>query len=124
MAPSSLSAGVEALRRAVAALSGRMALEYGDLVPAASIERTSMLVAKLERLSGVPEPDRERAVAESIEVEDLATLDSWMRVADSPTLHDDEAEARARAEIGAQLRAVRELIAPHARALTDDVRGT
>ena len=100
------------LRDAVAALSGRLGAEYGDLVPDASVERTAALVAALEGGDGA------RAVAP----DHLRTLDSWIRLADSAVLHDDPAEARARADLAASLRAVRALAAPDAEMLTEDSR--
>ncbi len=102
------------LRDAVAALSGRLATEYGDLVPEASVGRTAAVVAKLE---GGAAP-----AAAGFTDDDAATLDSWIRLADSALLHDDPAEARARADLGARLRAVRALVAPGGELLTGDSR--
>ena len=116
--------GAAALRQAVAALSSRMAVEYGDLVSAASPQRTAALAEKLERLDAVPEADRTQAVARSVDDADVETLDSWIRAADSFTLHDDAAEAQSRAELARRLRTVRELVAPPAERLTDDPRET
>jgi hypothetical protein len=98
------------LRDAVAALTGRMTTEYGDLVPDASVERTAAVVAKLE------------GGAAGFTAADAATLDSWVRLADSAMLHDDPAEARARADLGERLRAVRALVAPDGRPLAGDPR--
>ena len=107
------------LRQAVASLSARTSGEYGDLVPAASPERTHALVRKLEQLAaagaGVP--------AAALDAADLETLDSWIRMADSFTLHDDAGEAEARAEAGRRLREFRVRFAPPADHLTADQRG-
>ena len=98
------------LRDAVTALAGRLRTEYSDLVPEASAERTAVVAAKLE----ADQPD--------ITPEDLVTLDSWIRLADSAMLHDDPAEAQVRADLAQQLRAVRALIAPSTGPLTPDPR--
>jgi hypothetical protein len=98
------------LRRAVAALSGRLSTDYGELVPDASAERTAALAAKLE------------AGAAGVGPDDLATLDSWIRLADSAVLHDDAAEARSRAELATRLRAVRAVVSPDDGLLTEDAR--
>jgi len=104
-----------------------MPVEPGDLVAAASAERTAALVGKLERAGAGPDAGFADGAAggttAGIDEEDVVTLDTWIRVADSFTLHDDAPEAQARAEIGHELRAVRELIAPTAGRLTDDPRG-
>jgi hypothetical protein len=114
--------GAAALRHAVAALRRRMAVEYGDLVPAASAERTAALAEKLEKLAALAEPGPAGDLAVGIDGADVATLDSWIRAADGFTLHDDAAEVSARAGLGRQLRAIRELLAPHAARLTEDPR--
>ena len=114
--------GAAVLRRAIAALSSRMAVDYGDLVSAASAERTAALAEKLERLGALAEPDPVGDLSVGINGADVATLDSWIRAADSFTLHDDAAEASARAGMGRQLRAIRALVAPHAARLTEDPR--
>jgi hypothetical protein len=88
------------LRQAVAALSSRLTGDFGALVPEASTERTAALVAKLEAGGG------------GVGADELVTLDSWIRLADSAMLHDDAAEAQDRAEIGRRLRAVRAVVAP------------
>jgi hypothetical protein len=98
------------LRDAVTALSERLASDFGDLVPQASAERTAALVAKLE------------AGGAGVEDDDVVTLDSWIRLADSAVLHDDAAEARRRAELATRLRAVRATLAPDAGPLSEDPR--
>jgi len=106
------------LRDAVAALSHRLATDFGDLVPDASVERTAAVVAKLERLAdGATAP-----ASAGLTAEDATTLDSWIRLADSAMLHDDPAEARARAGLGDRLRAVRALAVPDGARLTEDPR--
>ncbi|HKG92086.1 MAG TPA: hypothetical protein VKA84_09355, partial [Gemmatimonadaceae bacterium] len=100
----------EILRDAVAALSAGTAVELGDVVAAASPERTAALAEKLER------------GAARFGAEDVETIDVWIRAADSFMLHDDPAEAEARAGVGRRLRAVRALVAPPAGLLTDDPR--
>jgi hypothetical protein len=99
------------VREAVSALSSRLSGEFGDLVPSASAERTAALVAKLDAPAGA-----------LIHGDDVETLDSWIRLADSVMLHDDPAETQARVEIGRRLRAVRDLVAPHGHHLTSDAR--
>lgn len=100
-----------AFREAVAALSDRLTTEYGELVPEASAQRTSAVLAKLETSS-----------AGSLTDEDVITLDSWIRLADSAVLHDDTREAQARTDIGDRLRAVRALMMPGENRLSDDRR--
>ena len=99
------------LRQAVAALSGRLSTDFGDLVPEASAERTAALAAKLEAGGADVGPD------------DVVTLDSWIRLADSAVLHDDPAEAQGRADLARRLRAVREVATPDRGPLTEDPRG-
>jgi hypothetical protein len=101
------------LREAVTALSGRLGTDYGDLVAEASVERTAALVAKLERGTG----------ASVLEPDEVVTLDSWIRLADSAMLHDDVAEAQARTDIASRLRAVRAAVTRDAGALSEDPRG-
>jgi hypothetical protein len=110
MSPLTRQEGAVLLRDAVAALAGRLNTEFGDLVPEASAERTAALAARLE--SG------QRGVAP----DDLVTLDSWIRLADSVMLHDDPTEAQVRADLAQQLRAVRMLLAPDGGPLTHDPR--
>jgi len=98
------------LREAVAALSGRLSSEFGDLVPEASAERTAGLLARLEAGVG------------SLGADDVTTLDSWIRLADSAVLHDDPDEARGRVDIARRLRLVRTAIAPDDVSLTEDPR--
>jgi hypothetical protein len=98
------------IREAVAALSSRLSGEFGDLVPSASAERTAALAAKLDGADAAFSSD------------DVETLDSWIRLADSMMLHDDGAETRSRVEIGRRLRAVRDLVAPDGDRLTVDAR--
>ena len=99
------------LRESVAALSARGGAEFGEMVPAASAERTAALAEKFERVETA-----------WFNAGDIATLDAWIRAADGFTLHDDPAEAGSRAEIARRLRAVREMIAPPADLLTPDPR--
>ena len=98
------------LRHAVAALNRRSAVDLGDLVTAVSPARTAAVADKLER-------------AGALDADDVVTLDSWIRLADSATLHDDVAEAEARRRLAAQLREIRALVAPGAGRLSDDPRG-
>jgi hypothetical protein len=106
------------LRDAVTALSGRLAGDYGDLVPDASMERTSALLSKLAEGS--------TAGARGIRLADdhVATLDAWIRLADNAVLHDDTREAVERAAIANRLRAVRALAAPRHERLLEDERET
>lgn len=99
-----------ALREAVAALSSRLSGEFGDLVPEASTERTAALLAKLDAGGTDVGPD------------DLVTLASWIRLADSAVLHDDPAEAQRRTDIARQLRAVHAAVAPADAPLAEDPR--
>ena len=103
------------LREAVAELSRRMPVEPGDLVPAAGFDRLAKLA---DRLENGHDPSTGRAGAE-----DVAALDTWIRAADGFTLHQDAAEAEARAELARQLRAVRTVVAPGSEQLTIDPRG-
>jgi hypothetical protein len=107
-----------ALRESVAALSSRMSGDYGELVPAATAERTAALLAHLER-GAAGSVD---GAAPAVTAADIETLDSWIRLADSAMLHDDAVESRKRGEIGERLRAVRELVVPDGARLTDDTR--
>ena len=107
------------LREAVAALSRRMPVELGTIVPEASTERIARIAATLERAEGPTAQGQPRDAG--IRMEDVAALDSWIRAADGFTLHQDAAEAHERAELGRQLRAVRTFIAPADR-LTADPR--
>lgn len=106
------------VRDAVTALSERLAGDYGELVPDANMERTSVLVSKLEEGS--------TAGARGIRLADehVATLDAWIRLADNAVLHDDTREAAERSAIADRLRAVRALAAPRHDTLTEDERET
>ena len=108
------------LREAVAALSRRMPVELGAIVPEASTERIARIAETLERADGTA-GGQVPAHGASIGVEDVAALDSWIRAADGFTLHPDAAEAHERAELGRRLRAVRTFIEPADR-LTADPR--
>jgi hypothetical protein len=110
------------LRHAVAALSRRSALELGELVPALSPERTAALTTKLERLGGPAGAPSAAAGHGAFDHDDVVTLDSWIRLADSATLHDDVVESDARTTLAAQLRAVRLLVAPAEPRLSEDPR--
>jgi hypothetical protein len=105
-----------ALRESVAALSSRMSGDYGELVPAATAERTAALLAHLEGRGSAG------GAVPAVTADDIETLDSWIRLADSAMLHDDAAESRTRGEIGERLRAVRELVVPEGGHLTHDAR--
>jgi hypothetical protein len=109
------------LREAVAALSRRMPVEPGTLVPEASTERIAHIAATLERADGAPGGPAPSRGATGIGAEDVAALDTWIRAADGFTLHPDAREAHERAELGRRLRAVRTFIAPADR-LTADPR--
>ena len=100
------------LRDSVTALSRRLTTDYGDLVPDASAERTAALVATLEEHDG----------RGTVSDDDVRTLDSWIRLADSAVLHDDPGEAQIRADVARQLRAVRTLVATGRGLLTEDPR--
>lgn len=106
------------LRDAVAALSERLAGDYGELVPDASMERTSALLSKLAEGS--------TASMRGIRLADdhVATLDAWIRLADNAVLHDDTTEAAERTAIADRLRAVRALAAPRHERLLEDERET
>lgn len=100
------------LRDAVTVLSERLGGESGELVPDASAERTATLVAALER----------GETGSGLTADDIRTLDSWIRLADSAVLHDDPAEAQLRTRVADRLRAIRTLVAPGPGPLTEDSR--
>ena len=105
------------VRDAVAALSERLAGDYGELVPDASVQRSAALVEQLERGAASGARGRGLRLAD----DHVATLDAWIRLADNAVLHDDTREAHARNVIADRLRAVRALAAPrHDRLLEDD----
>jgi hypothetical protein len=106
------------VRDAVTALSERLAGDYGELVPDASMERTTALLAKLTEGS--------TAGTRGIRLADdhVATLDAWIRLADNAVLHDDTREAAERGAIADRLRAVRAVAAPRHDTLTEDERET
>ena len=108
------AAGV--FRDAVTALSERLAGDYGELVPDASMERTSALMTKLT--------EGATAGARGIRLADdhVATLDAWIRLADNAVLHDDTREAAERGAIADRLRAVLSLSAPRHERLMEDER--
>ena len=108
----------EIVRHAVTALSERLAGDYGELVPDASTERTSALMAKLAE--GSPAESRGIRLAD----DHVATLDAWIRLADNAVLHDDTREAADRTAIAERLRAVRALAAPRHERLLEDERET
>ena len=105
-------------RDAVTALSERLAGDYGELVPDASMERTSALLSMLAEAS--------TAGTRGIRLADdhVATLDAWIRLADNAVLHDDTREAAERTAIADRLRAVRALAAPRHERLLEDERET
>jgi hypothetical protein len=112
------------LRAAVTALSARLTTEFGDLVPDASAERTSAVLAKLES-SGEPSAlDGSGSAPARLTHDEVTTLDSWIRLADSAVLHDDTVEAEARVDIASRLREVRALVAPEQKLLSEDTRET
>lgn len=106
-------------RDAVAALSERLAGDYGELVPDASIERTAALLKKLEQ-GAAGSAERGIRLAD----DHVATLDAWIRLADNAVLRDDTREAAARTAIADQLRAVRASSAPRFDQLIEDSRET
>jgi hypothetical protein len=106
------------VRDAVAALSARLAGDYGELVADASTQRTAALVAQLERGAASAPDGRGLRLAD----DHVATLDAWIRLADNAVLHDDTREAARRGEIAERLRGVRALAAPRFDSLTDDSR--
>jgi hypothetical protein len=109
------------VRDAITALSDRLAGDYGDLVPDASTERTSALLAKLA--AGADSGSGARGIR--LSDDHVATLDAWIRLADNAVLHDDDIrEAARRTEIADRLRAVRALSAPRHEALLEDSRET
>ena len=112
------------LRSAVTALSARLTTEFGDLVPDASAERTSAVLAKLENGAGQGALAGSGSAPARLTHDDVATLDSWIRLADSAMLHDDTAEAEARVDIASRLREVRALVAPEQELLSEDTRET
>ena len=114
--------GAAAIRDAVTALSRRSAIDLGDLVAAASPARSASLAEKLERIGAMPAAVHRQAIAAAFDDGDLVTLDSWIRLADSATLHDDAREADARRGIAERLRAVRQLVAPGDAHLSVDPR--
>ena len=107
-------------RDAVSALSERLAGDYGELVPEASLERTSALRAKLEQGGAASSAERGIRLSD----DHVATLDAWIRLADNAVLHDDTREAATRTAIADQLRAVRALSAPRHDRLLEDERET
>ena len=118
MPPISPADAATILRDAVAALSERLAGDYGELVPDASIERTGALMAKLEQ--GAAGSERGIRLGD----DHVATLDAWIRLADNAVLHDDTLEATTRSGIADRLRAVRALGAPRHESLMQDERET
>jgi hypothetical protein len=120
MPPISPADAATIFRDAVSALSERLAGDYGELVPEASLERTSALKAKLEQ--GGTASSAERGIR--LSDDHVATLDAWIRLADNAVLHDDTREAAQRTAIADQLRAVRALSAPRHDRLLEDARET
>ncbi|PYP76401.1 MAG: hypothetical protein DMD35_18690 [Gemmatimonadetes bacterium] len=108
------------VRDAVAALSQRLAGDYGELVPDASIERTAALLSKLEAGGASSPGGRGIRLAD----DHVATLDAWIRLADNAVLHGDTREAARRSAIADQLRAVRAFSAPRFDSLMEDSRET
>jgi hypothetical protein len=108
------------VRDAVTALSERLAGDYGELVPDASAERTAALLAKLETGTESIAAGRGIRLADT----HVATLDAWIRLADTAVLRDDAREAATRTTIAQRLRAVRALAAPRHETLLEDSRET
>ena len=81
MPPISPADAATIFRDAVAALSERLAGDYGELVPDASMERTGALLAKLEQ-GGSGSAGRGIRLAD----DHVATLDAWIRLADNAVL--------------------------------------
>lgn len=108
------------VRDAVAALSERLAGDYGELVPHASTQRTAALVAQLERGASSGAGGRGLRLAD----DHVVTLDAWIRLADNAVLHEDTREAERRGEIADRLRAVRAMAAPRYDVLSEDERET
>jgi len=120
MPPISPADAASTFRDAVAALSERLAGDYGELVPEASTERTSALLAKLQQGGAGSTSERGIRLAD----DHVATLDAWIRLADNAVLHDDTREAEARTAIADQLRAIRAMSAPRFDQLMEDSRET
>ena len=114
------STAARIVRDAVTALSERLTGDYGELVPDASVERTSALLEQLEAGQSSSIGGRGIRLAD----DHVATLDAWIRLADNAVLHDDTREAAARTVIADQLRAVRALAAPRFDRLLQDERET
>ena len=108
----------EIVRHAVTALSERLTGDYGELVPDASMARTSALLSKLAE--GSTAGPRGLRLAD----DHVATLDAWIRLADNAVLRDDTREAAERSAIAERLRAVRALGAPRHERLLEDERET
>ena len=119
MPPISPADAATILRDAVAALSERLAGDYGDLVPDASVDRTAALLQKLEQ-GATGSPERGIRLGD----DHVATLDAWIRLADNAVLRDDTREAATRTAIADRLRAVRALSAPRFDQLIEDSRET
>jgi hypothetical protein len=117
--PLSLADTARVFRQSVAALSERLAADYGELVPGASAERTAGLLAKLEAGAAASGGRGIRLSDERV-----ATLDAWIRLADNAVLHDDTGEAAARGRIADDLRAIRAIAAPRFDHLLADDRET
>ena len=99
-----------------------MSLELGDVTPTGSIERMSSLADKLDKAREARDAEREHLLCSTLERGDLEALDTWIRIAQGPTLHDDEAEVKARADVASQLRAVRSLVLPYVGASNEEER--
>ena len=120
MPPISPADAATIFRDAVAALSERLAGDYGELVPDASMERTGALLAKLEQGGSGSATERGIRLADH----HVVTLDAWIRLADNAVLHDDTREAAKRSAIADQLRGIRALSAPRFDQLIEDSRET
>ena len=108
------------VRDAVATLSERLTGDYGELVPDATTERTSALMAQLEAGDTSSTGGRGMRLGD----DHVATLDAWIRLADNAVLHDDSREAETRSAVADRLRAVRALAAPRHERLLEDARET
>ena len=90
-----------------------MSLELGDVTPTGSIERMSSLADKLDKAREARDAEREHLLSSTLELGVLDALYTWIRLAQRPTLHDDEAEVIARADFASQLRAVLSFVFPY-----------
>ena len=100
-----------------------MSIELGDVAPAGRIERMSTLADKLDTARQASDAEREHLLSSTLEREDLEALDTWIRTAQGPTLHYDDAEVRVRADVAAQLRDVRSVISRYVETSSEEELG-